>query len=93
MDHHRRSRLHTDAGGGYDEENSVCYLQILLADYLPGMDRQRMMRDMDQWGYTFRLGSAQRWFEQDAGDARHWLLQHDLIDATESPRWNLRDSR
>jgi len=92
MDQQRRNQLHTDAGGGYDEENSVCYLQILLADHLPGMNRQRMMRDMDQWGYTFRLGSARRWFEQDAEDARHWLMQHGLIDDTDSPRWNLRDA-
>ncbi|WP_419615724.1 hypothetical protein [Thiolapillus sp.] len=28
MDGERRQQLHTDAGGGYDEENGVCYLQI-----------------------------------------------------------------
>ena len=32
--------------------------------------RARMWRDMDDWGYSFRLGSAQQWFEQDADDAR-----------------------
>jgi hypothetical protein len=35
---------------------------------------------MDAWGYTFRLGSAQAWFEQDADDARCWLLAHRIID-------------
>ena len=39
-----------------------------------------MCRDMDAWGYTFRLGSAQAWFEQDADDARRWLLAHRIID-------------
>ena len=32
------------------------------------------------WGYTFRLGSARAWFEQDADDARTWLLDHGIID-------------
>ena len=31
----RRQGLHTNAGGDYDEENAVCYLQILLAEQLP----------------------------------------------------------
>ena len=39
-----------------------------------------MMQDMDSWGYSFRLGSAQAWFERDAEDARHWLLLRDVID-------------
>ena len=30
MDDRRRAALHTDAGGDYEEENAVCYLQILL---------------------------------------------------------------
>ena len=34
-------RLDTDAGGDYDEENGVCYLQILLADEIPGFGRAR----------------------------------------------------
>jgi len=90
MDGKRRSELDTDAAGGYDEENGVCYLQILLADYLPGMGRQAMMKDMDDWGYTFRLGSAQRWFEEDAEDAQQWLLKHRLIDKKNTPSWKLR---
>ena len=90
MDQARRSQLHTDAAGGYDEENGVCYLQILLADYLPFMNRTQMMADMDDWGYTFRLGSAQRWFEEDAEDARLWLHNHGLIDNAGKPTWKLR---
>ena len=75
----RRAALHTDAGGGYDEENAVCYLQILLADWVPGMGQARMCNDMDRWGYTFRLGSARRWFLEDAAEARQWLYERGLI--------------
>lgn len=77
----RRTGLDTDAGGDDAEENGVCYLQILLADVLPNVGRERMCRDMDEWGYTFRLGSAAAWFAEDAEDARQWLIDHDLIDA------------
>jgi hypothetical protein len=87
----RRVRLHTNAGGDYAEENAVCYLQILLADYLPGVGRERLMADMDAWGYSFRLGSAKTWFQHDAEDARLWLLKRGLIDAACRPTWLLRD--
>lgn len=70
MDAERRGALHTDAGGDYDEENAVCYLQILLARRIAGYGAAECMRDMDRWGYTFRLGSARAWFERDAEDAR-----------------------
>ena len=90
MDEQRRTALDTDAGGDYDEENAVCYLQITLADYLPGFDQARMLTDMDTWGYSFRLGSAQAWFEEDADDAREWLLTHNLIDSDNRPTWRLR---
>jgi len=90
MDTARRRQLDTDAGGGYDEENGVCYLQILLAAHLPGMTMTRMMQDMDAWGYSFRLGSTQAWFEHDADDARDWLIVHQLIDQSSQPTWQLR---
>lgn len=90
MDQTRRSQLHTDAGGEFEEENGVCYLQILLAAQFPGIGQQQMMRDMDSWGYTFRLGSTQAWFERDADDARIWLLDHHLIDAVGRPTWQKR---
>lgn len=79
MDDARRAQLHTDAAGDYDEENAVCYLQIILADRISGYSRQQMFADMDAWGYSFRLGSAQAWFEQDAEDARNWLLRRGLL--------------
>ena len=90
MEKHRRTRLNTDAGGDYDEENAVCYLQILLADLCPGTDRERILQDMDAWGYSFRLGSAAEWFRSDAEDARNWLLDKGLVDIEEQPTWCLR---
>ena len=91
MDASRRDGLHTDAGGGYDEENGVCYLQLLLADQLQGVGRARQFSDMDEWGYSFRLGSSRAWFEQDAEDAVTWLQGHGLIDDQEAPTWRLRE--
>src|ERR1700759_4638146 len=52
----RRSGLDRDAGGDDVEESAVCYLQILLADELPGVGRQRLWAGMDEWGDSFRLG-------------------------------------
>lgn len=91
MDKERRSGLDTDAGGDYDEENGVCYLQILLADEIPGFGRDRMMQDMDSWGYSFRLGSARTWFEQDAEDAREWLIKNGLLSPAGRPIFKLRE--
>ena len=90
MDNDRRQHLHTDAGGDYDEENGVCYLQILLADLVPGLGRWRMFQDMDEWGYSFRLGSSSAWFHEDAEDARQWLLRYNLIDSSDQPTFRLR---
>jgi len=75
----RRLAIHTDASDSQAEEDATCYLQIVLGDALPGVDRERIMADMDAWGYTFRLGSARAWFEHDAGDAREWLTQRGLL--------------
>ena len=86
----RRAGLHTDAGGDYDEENGVCYLQILLSGFVPGLGRERLMRDMDAWGYSFRRGSTRAWFEGDAEDAYEWLLAHGVVDPLRQPTWNLR---
>lgn len=77
----RRALVHTDATDSDAEEDATCYLQIVLADELPGIDRERIMADMDAWGYTFRLGSARAWFERDAEDAREWLEQRSLLTA------------
>ena len=78
MDSARRAQLHTDAGGTLLEECAVCYLQIILGGRLSGVGRARIQADMDAWGYTFRLGSARAWFEQDAEDARAFLAERDL---------------
>jgi hypothetical protein len=80
----RRTGLDRDAGGDDAEESAVCYLQIVLADSLPNVGTERMCRDMDEWGYSFRLGSAATWFAEDAEDARRWLIDRGLIDAAGS---------
>ncbi|MGC8518994.1 MAG: hypothetical protein ACP5P4_10775 [Steroidobacteraceae bacterium] len=87
----RRGALDTNAGGDDAEESAVCYLQVLLADALTGVGRERMFADMDAWGYSFRLGSARAWFEHDAQDARAWLRHHALTDASDCPTGRCRD--
>lgn len=78
----RRASIHTDASDSQAEEDAACYLQILLADALDGVGRERLMADMDAWGYSFRLGSTRAWFERDAEDARAWLAERGLIPRT-----------
>jgi hypothetical protein len=75
----RREDVHTDATDSIEEEDAVCYLQIVLGNTLPGVGCQRIMSDMDAWGYSFRLGSARDWFEQDAANARDWLVARGLL--------------
>jgi hypothetical protein len=79
MSPERRASLDRDAGGDHAEENAVCYLQILWAEALPGIGAARLMADMDAWGYSFRLGSAARWFREDAADAHEWLAVRGLL--------------
>ena len=76
----RRANVHTDATDSIEEENAVCVLQALLGDALPGVGRDRVLADMDRWGYTFRLGSAAAYVEQDAEDAWAWLQARGFID-------------
>ena len=90
MDNARRQVINTNAEGDYDEENGVCYLQILLADDIPEMGKKRMMKDMDSWGYTFRLGSASAWFKEDAEDALTWLKNHQILDVDGNVLYQLR---
>ena len=78
----RRAEVHTDATDSIEEEDAVCYLQIVLGDLLPGVGRKRVMADMDRWGYTFRLGSARAWFEHDAENAKAWLAARGLLPET-----------
>ena len=86
----RRHSLDTNAGSDEAEENAVCYLQVLLAGQLSGMGRARMFTDMDAWGYSFRLGSSEAWFEADADDALQWLQRHAIVDQQLRLCWQLR---
>ena len=74
----KRASIHTDASDCQHEEDATCALQIILADALPGVGRERLMADMDAWGYTFRLGSTRAWFEGDAEDALAFLAARGL---------------
>ena len=87
----RRATLDRDAGGDDLEEAAVCYLQVLLADEFAGVGRGRLMRDMDRWGYSFRLGDTASWFAKDADDARNWLIERRLIDVSGIPTFRLCD--
>jgi hypothetical protein len=78
----RRSGLDRDAGGNDAEECAVCYLQIVLAAELPGVGSEQLSSDMDDWGYSFRLGNTRAWFTSDAADARGWLIEHGVIDSS-----------
>ncbi len=75
----RRAQVHTNATDSDIEEDATCYLQILLAEGLPGVGRERLMADMDAWGYSFRRGSTRAWFEGDAEDAQAWLRARGLL--------------
>lgn len=75
----RRLDVHTNATDSIEEEDATCYLQIVLADALAGVGSERLMADMDAWGYTFRLGSTRAWFENDAAEARAFLVSRQLI--------------
>ena len=86
----RRAGVWRDAGGDDQEECAVCYLQVLLADELPGLGRRRLLEDLDAWGYSFREGSAAAWFEGDGTAARGWLAEQGLVDAHGRPSWRLR---
>ena len=77
----RRAHVHTDATDSIAEEDAVCVLQSLLGDAIPGVGAARVFADMDAWGYTFRLGSARAYVEQDASEAWDWLHARGLVDA------------
>lgn len=86
----RRDGLHKDAGGDDLEESAVCYLQVVLADSISGASREQLMRDMDEWGYSFRLGNTQDWFRSDSEDAEEFLTIHGLLSASGAPTFKLR---
>lgn len=91
MSPERRAGLDTDAGGDDAEECGVCYLQLLLSMQLPQCGFERACADMDEWGYSFRLGSTRAWFEEDAGDARQWLIARGVVDAGGALTGRVRD--
>jgi len=90
MDPTRRAQLVTDAGGDDDEECAVCYLEVLLAGELTSFGSACCLADMDEWGYSFREGSAERWFHGDGAFARAWLLERGLVDSAGRPTFQLR---
>lgn len=92
MDGQRRANLDGDAGGDDLEEAAVCYLQILLAKELVSVGSERLMTDMDSWGYSFRLGKTARWFHEDADDALNWLRGNGVLDAQDELRYRYRSS-
>ena len=81
----RRAAVHTDATDSIEEEDAVLVLQALLADALPGVGRNRILADMDAWGYSFRLGSTKRWFQEDADEAQAWLESRHLLQKGTGP--------
>lgn len=76
----KREHVHTDATDSDAEENALLLLQVLLAERLDGATRDSAFADMDTWGYSFRLGSARAYFEQDADDSWDWLRTRGLVD-------------
>lgn len=86
----QRNETQMDAMGSTKEENATCYLQILLSDHIENFGRKQLMQDMDDWGYSFRLGSATAWFNQDADDVYKWLIEHQIINNEGEIIWNLR---
>ena len=82
MPEEKRKAVHTDASDSVAEEDAVCVLQVLLGDELAGVGRERIWTDMDEWGYTFRLGSAKAYFENDANEAFAFLLACRLINTS-----------
>lgn len=79
-----------DAGGSFAEENATCYLQIMLGEQLEDYSREIHFQDMDTWGYSFRLGSARRWFYEDAEDTQAWLKLQKLLTPEGQLSWQLR---
>jgi hypothetical protein len=86
----RREGLDRDAGGGDLEEAAVCFLQVILADHIDAVGRDRLMLDMDAWGYSFRLGKTRYWFQNDAEDAAEFLMNHGLLNRLGEATFKLR---
>ncbi len=87
----RRAELDRDAGGDAIEESAVCYLQLVLAEHIEKVGRERIAFDMDAWGYSFRLGSTMKWFRNDAEDAVQFLSAHGILSGDGQPTFALRE--
>ena len=87
----RRDQLEIDAGGDDLEEAAVCYLQVVLGGEIEAVGRDRLISDMDAWGYSFRLGDTLSWFERDAEDARNWLIGCKLLSPDGQANFRLHD--
>ena len=68
----------------------IWFVQLVHYPLMDGVGRERLMRDMDAWGYSFRLGSTRCWFERDADDARSWLIDEGLLTADGEATFRLR---
>lgn len=90
MTEDRRLSVNKDAKSDDEEESAVCYLQILLADLLTGVSSNLLMKDMDDWGYSFRLGSTQAWFQHDSCDSKKWLQKENILNEKGNITWSLR---
>ena len=90
MTDERRKGLDRDAGGDDLEESAVCYLQVVLSDHIEGVGRDQVMRDMDAWGYSFRLGNTRDWFQTDAEDSLDFLRNHGLLNEAGESTFRLR---
>ena len=89
MTQERRAGLHTNAESDDSEEAAVCYLQVLLAASLRGIGHDRIMQDMDAWGYSFPEGRTSSWFAN-AADSLGWLVKNRVASADGSVTFRLR---
>ena len=89
----RRAGLDRDAGGDDLEESAVCYLQVLLADTPRGRRPRAAVRGHGCVGLQLRLGSTRAWFEDDADDARLWLVKEGVITSHGSTDRRARGTR
>jgi hypothetical protein len=62
----------------------------VLAGHIDAVGCDRLMQDMDTWGYSFRLGSTRAWFEQDADDAIEFLINQGLLTENGEATFKLR---
>ncbi len=90
MPEQQRHNAEVDAKGSAMEENATCYLQVLLSNHIHGYSRKQLMKDMDDWGYSFRFGSTHDWFTKDAKEVKDWLISHNLITDRNEVTWQLR---